>query len=133
MKGYLCLWGCVVCYLVVFLFLSLCLSRLLCVCLFRVCMFVTFWVCILFKLVFQSLYAISVKIYCLFLFQGLLVVCLSESTIYYLFILRVNCLLINCLFVCLWGYMYNICLLFACLFIFVFEGLLPVYLFVYII
>jgi hypothetical protein len=29
--------------------------------------------------------------------------------------------------------MYSICLLFACLFIFVFEGLLSIYLFVYVI
>jgi hypothetical protein len=40
-------------------------------------------------------------------------------------------MLITCLFVCLRRYMYNI--LFGCLFIFVFEGLLSVSLFVYII
>jgi hypothetical protein len=126
-------WGCVVYCLVVFLFVSLCLSSLLCVCFFRVCMFVTFRVYFLLRLVFQSLYAMSMKVYCLFFFQGLLVVCFSRSTIYYLFILRASYLLIICLYVCLWRYMYNICLLFACLFIFVFEGFLFVYLFVYII
>jgi hypothetical protein len=64
-------------------------------------MLVTFWVCILLKLVFQSMYAMYVKVYCLFFFQGVLVVCLFGSTIYYLFILRVSYLLITCLFVCL--------------------------------
>jgi hypothetical protein len=68
------------------------------------------------------MYAMSVKVYCLFFFRGLLDVYLSRSVIYYLFILKVNYLLITCLCICLWGYMYNICLLLACLFIFVFEG-----------
>ncbi len=133
MKSCFCFWGCVVYCLVVFLFVSLCLSSLLCVCLFRVCMFMAFWVYFLLRLVFESLYAMSMKVCCLFFFQGLLVVCLSRSIIYYLFILKASYLLIICLFGCLWKYMYNICLLFACLFIFVFEGFLFVYLFVYII
>jgi len=68
LKGYLCLWRCVICCLIVFLFVSLCFSRLLCVCLFRVCMFVTFWVCVLLRLVFQSLYVMFVKVCCLFFF-----------------------------------------------------------------
>ncbi len=116
-----------------FLFVSLCLSRLLCVCLFRVCMFVTFWVYVLLRLIFQSLYAMFVKVCCLFFFQGLLNVCLSRSTIYYLFILKVNYLLITCLSIFFLGHMYSICLLFAYMFIFVFEGLMSMNLFIYII
>ncbi len=70
LKGYMCLWRCVVYCLVVFLFVSLCLSRLLCVCLFKICMIVTFWVCVLLRLIFQSLYAKFVKVYCLFFFKA---------------------------------------------------------------
>jgi hypothetical protein len=62
-------------------------------------MFVTFWVLVLLKLVFKNLYAMFVKVCFMFFFQGLLVVCLSRSIIYYLFILKVNYLLITCLFV----------------------------------
>ncbi len=122
----MCLCKCVVYCLVVFLFVSFCLSRLLCVCLFKVCMFVTFWVYVLLKLIFQSLYTMFMKVCCLIFFQSLLEVCLSGSTIYYLFILKVNYLLITCLSICLWRHMYSICLLFAYLFIFVFEGLLSI-------
>jgi hypothetical protein len=56
------------------MFVFLCLSRLFCVYLFRVCMFVTFRVYVLLRLVFQSLYAMSAKVCCLFFLQGMLVV-----------------------------------------------------------
>jgi hypothetical protein len=43
----------------------------------------------------------SIEVCCLFLFYGLLVVYLFGSTIYNLFILKVNYLLITCLSICL--------------------------------
>ncbi len=64
------------------------------------------------------MYAMFVKVYCLFFFQGSLDVYLSGSTIYYLFILKVNYLLITCLCICFWGYMYNICLLFLLVYLY---------------
>jgi hypothetical protein len=45
-------------------------------------MFVIFQVYLLFKLVFQTLYTMSVEVCCLFFFKGLLVVCLFGSSIY---------------------------------------------------
>jgi hypothetical protein len=68
--------------------------------LFKVCLFVTFWICVLLRLVFESLYAMSVKVYCLFFFQGLLVVVILGllSTIYLFWRPTISWLLV-CLFV----------------------------------
>jgi hypothetical protein len=121
LKGFLCLWGCVVYCLIVFLFMFLCLSRLLCVCLFKyVCLWHFGFVCVLLILVFKSLYAMFVKVCCLFFFQGLLVVCLFGSAI---------CWLLVCLFL-----FKSICIVYVyCLLVYLYLSLkvccLSIYLF----